>query len=114
MNHNGVPRSHQFDPKQGAGGVADIEFMVQYAILRWSHEHPALLAWTDNVRLLDSLASEGLLPRDRADALADAYRTLRAATHRAALRGEDGLLPADAHREARALVSATWRELMES
>jgi glutamate-ammonia-ligase adenylyltransferase len=104
----------RFDPKQGVGGVADIEFMVQYAILRWSHDHPALLAWTDNVRLLDSLAAEGLLPREQADLLADTYRSLRAAAHRAALRGEDGLLPAGEFAEARAAVAAVWHELMES
>lgn len=104
----------QFDPKQGVGGVADIEFMVQYAILRWSHEHPALMGWTDNVRLLDSLAAEGLLPRERADLLADTYRALRAATHRAALRGEGGLLSGGEFAEARAAVSAFWHELMES
>jgi len=106
--------AERFDPKQAVGGVADIEFMVQYAILRWSHDHPALLAWTDNVRLLDSLAAEGLLPRDQADLLADTYRSLRAAAHRAALRGEDGLLPAGEFAEARAAVSAVWHELMEA
>lgn len=105
--------AERFDLKQGVGGVADIEFMVQYAILRWSHDHPALLAWTDNVRLLDSLAAEGLLSRAQADLLADAYRSLRAAAHRAALRGEDGLLPIGEFAEARASVSAVWRELME-
>jgi glutamate-ammonia-ligase adenylyltransferase len=106
--------AEHFDPKQGVGGVADIEFMVQYAILRWSHEHPALLAWTDNVRLLDSLATEGLLAREQADLLADTYRTLRAATHRAALRGEDGLLAGEEFTAARAAVSAIWHDLMES
>ncbi len=103
----------RFDPKQGPGGVADIEFMVQYAILRWSHEYPALLAWTDNVRLLDGLAAAGLVSRDQARLLADTYRALRAETHRAALRGEDGLLGADAHAEARAAVQAAWRAAME-
>jgi glutamate-ammonia-ligase adenylyltransferase len=88
--------------------------MVQYAILRWSHDHPALLAWTDNIRLLDSLATEGLLPRERADLLADTYRTLRAATHRAALRGVQGLLPAAEYADARQAVTVVWRDLMES
>jgi glutamate-ammonia-ligase adenylyltransferase len=31
-----------FDLKQGRGGIADIEFMVQYSVLRWAAEHPDL------------------------------------------------------------------------
>ncbi|MBX9704973.1 MAG: bifunctional [glutamate--ammonia ligase]-adenylyl-L-tyrosine phosphorylase/[glutamate--ammonia-ligase] adenylyltransferase, partial [Gammaproteobacteria bacterium] len=29
----------QFDLKQGIGGITDIEFVVQYAVLYWSHQH---------------------------------------------------------------------------
>jgi glutamate-ammonia-ligase adenylyltransferase len=76
----------QFDVKQGHGGVADIEFMVQYSVLRWAHQHPDLLDWTDNVRQLDTLARHRLLAGDAAERLAD----------------------------ERALVQGLWRTLMES
>jgi glutamate-ammonia-ligase adenylyltransferase len=102
-----------FDPKQGAGGIADIEFMVQYAVLRWAHEHPDLLGWTDNVRLLASLAELGLLPAAQAEMLADVYRALRCAIHRAALRDEPALLPVDDWAEQRARVTQVWAELMQ-
>ena len=32
----------KFSLKQGSGGIVDIEFMVQFAVLAWSHEHPQL------------------------------------------------------------------------
>lgn len=44
-----------FDLKQDAGGIVDIEFMVQYAALAWSAQHPSLLRYTDNIRILEGL-----------------------------------------------------------
>ncbi|MBP8237652.1 MAG: bifunctional [glutamate--ammonia ligase]-adenylyl-L-tyrosine phosphorylase/[glutamate--ammonia-ligase] adenylyltransferase, partial [Pseudomonas sp.] len=41
-----------FDLKQDAGGIVDIEFMVQYAALAWSRQYPELLEFTDNIRIL--------------------------------------------------------------
>ncbi len=55
-------RGGRFDLKQGRGGIADIEFMVQYSVLRWAARHPELADWTDNVRLLETLARLELLP----------------------------------------------------
>ena len=43
-----------FDLKQGAGAIADIEFMVQYGVLLWASDHPEILRYTDNIRLLNS------------------------------------------------------------
>ncbi|MCB1719988.1 MAG: bifunctional glutamine synthetase adenylyltransferase/deadenyltransferase, partial [Candidatus Competibacteraceae bacterium] len=37
-----------FDLKQGPGGIADIEFMVQYAVLANAWRWPDLLIFTDN------------------------------------------------------------------
>ena len=40
----------QFDIKQDAGGIADIEFLVQYWVLAAAASHPELLTYTDNIR----------------------------------------------------------------
>lgn len=103
----------RFDLKQGVGGIADIEFMVQYAVLRWSCEHPSLTDWTDNVRLLDSLARLELLPGEAAGDLAAAYRTLRAAYHRSALQEQPTSVPETELRAERARVRELWQALME-
>ncbi len=66
-----------FDLKQGVGGIADIEFMVQYAVLAWSGAFPELLKYTDNIRLLSALKSTGKLNKQDGDMLADAYRFYR-------------------------------------
>ena len=103
-----------FDLKQGRGGIADIEFMVQYAALRWAPNLGDYLDYTDNIRLLDGCDKIGLMePRD-VRALTDAYRAYRARMHETALHEDAGVVPIDeftGHREA---VTRIWRELMES
>ncbi|BCU07368.1 bifunctional [glutamate--ammonia ligase]-adenylyl-L-tyrosine phosphorylase/[glutamate--ammonia-ligase] adenylyltransferase [Allochromatium tepidum] len=103
----------RFDLKQGAGGIADIEFMVQYAVLRWAADQPALADWTDNVRLLDTLARLDLLPGHCAQDLTEAYKSLRAAYHRSALREQPKTVADDELRPERERVRALWQELMD-
>jgi [glutamine synthetase] adenylyltransferase / [glutamine synthetase]-adenylyl-L-tyrosine phosphorylase len=59
-----------FDLKQDAGGIVDIEFMVQYAALARSREHPELLRYTDNIRILEGLEQAGLMPASRCQPVA--------------------------------------------
>ena len=103
-----------FDLKQGTGGIADIEFMVQYAVLRWAHQYPDLMSWTDNIRLLETLSNARVLQGEWADQLSDAYRSLRSTYHRAALQEEPGLIPEEELLPERALVAEIWQSLMLS
>jgi glutamate-ammonia-ligase adenylyltransferase len=103
----------QFDIKQGRGGIADIEFMVQYAVLRWANRYPDLLDWTDNIRLLESLARHDLLEGNTAERLANHYRVLRAAYHRNSLGELPGLIPDEKLREERNIVREIWQSMME-
>lgn len=68
-----------FDLKQGRGGIADIEFVVQYKILANANRHPDLLVYTDNIRQLDGLERFGILSIADAARLRNAYRGLRRA-----------------------------------
>ncbi|MFP5440833.1 MAG: bifunctional [glutamate--ammonia ligase]-adenylyl-L-tyrosine phosphorylase/[glutamate--ammonia-ligase] adenylyltransferase, partial [Gammaproteobacteria bacterium] len=74
-----------FDVKQDPGGIVDIEFLVQYLVLRATGEHPDLARYSDNVRQLDAIAAAGLLPATDADRLREAYLVFRSHTHRLAL-----------------------------
>jgi len=102
----------QFDLKQGSGGIADIEFMVQYAVLRWAHKYPDLLEWSDNIRLLETLSQHQLMEGKAADRLADAYRTLRTASHRKSLQDTPAIVPDDELLEERKLVQDIWQATM--
>jgi glutamate-ammonia-ligase adenylyltransferase len=78
-------KSKQIDLKYGRGGIVDIEFVVQYLVLKHAASHPQICRWSDVVRILDSLEVVGILSKDNANSLRDAYLQLRAATHRIAM-----------------------------
>ena len=100
-----------FDLKQDAGGIVDIEFMVQYAALAWSREHPALLRYTDNIRILEGLEQVGLMPATDASLLREAYKAFRAVAHRQALQKEAGVVAGDQLVVERQHVRRIWSEL---
>lgn len=103
-----------FDLKQGVGGITDIEFMVQYAVLRWSHDHPALTKWSDNIRILDDLVRLQLLDITDAEALADAYRCLRRQGHKLALQERSRTIAADLFSAQRAEVQRIWQQWLNT
>ncbi|WP_085717369.1 bifunctional [glutamate--ammonia ligase]-adenylyl-L-tyrosine phosphorylase/[glutamate--ammonia-ligase] adenylyltransferase [Pseudomonas sp. B28(2017)] len=108
---NAFEATAPFDIKQDAGGIVDIEFMVQYAALAWSETHPPLLRWTDNIRILEELEREGLMPVEDAGLLREAYKAYRSAAHRQALQKNPGVIPADQFADERQQVMRIWREL---
>lgn len=108
---NAFDPAQPFDLKQDAGGIVDIEFMVQYAALAWSHQHPELLRYTDNIRILDGLGAANLLPEVDVQLLQEAYKAYRAAAHRLALQKQPGKVPGDQFPDSRRLVQRIWKEL---
>ena len=104
----------RFDLKQGAGGIADIEFMVQYSVLRWAADYADLADWTDNIRILESLGRHRLLPGEAAADLTRAYKALRSAYHRGTLQEQPKTVGDDQLTEERERVRSLWHELMES
>jgi hypothetical protein len=74
-----------FDIKQDAGGIADIEFLVQYLVLQHAASRPELLRWPDNMRQIEDLRDAGLLPVGDSELLHEAYVDFRQRLHRLAL-----------------------------
>ncbi len=105
--------AESFDLKQGRGGIADIEFMVQYEILANASRHPDLLIYPDNIRQLDGLERCDVLPVADAARLRNAYRALRRRIHRLKLQEQPARVPVDEVRDEREDVIRVWRRLME-
>ncbi len=103
----------QFDIKQDAGGIADIEFLVQYWVLASAGEYPELLTFTDNIRQLDGLASVGVLDDATARWLTEAYIDYRTVLHHLSLEGDERVLDAAPYAQRRARVSDIWRRTFE-
>ena len=103
---------NQFDLKQGPGGIVDIEFIVQFLVLQKASEIPALLQWTDNVRIIKILADHGVLDSTSAGQLKNAYLALRGAVHRLSLEKRPARVPADRYVEERRHVRVIWQRLI--
>ncbi|MEY4640981.1 MAG: Glutamate-ammonia-ligase adenylyltransferase [Pseudomonadota bacterium] len=100
-----------FQLKQDAGGLVDIEFIVQYLVLAYAHQQPALLEWTDNMRLLDTAAVCGVLGEHDAATLQNTYIEYRTLLHRLALDKASYQLTAESFTEQRQQVMRIWGEL---
>ncbi len=103
-----------FDLKQGRGGIADIEFMVQFGVLRWAHQAPDLTDFTDNIRLLAGLAAHGFFNAQECRILSDAYRAYRAEVHRLSLQERPARVDTARLSGAREAVRGIWRKYLET
>lgn len=104
----------KFHLKQDAGGIVDIEFMVQYAVLAWAHNQPELARWTDNIRILEVLEQTGVLQGEIVATLIEAYKAYRSAGHRKAMKRQSVTLSGDSFAAERQCVETLWCELIES
>ncbi|MCW8971771.1 MAG: bifunctional [glutamate--ammonia ligase]-adenylyl-L-tyrosine phosphorylase/[glutamate--ammonia-ligase] adenylyltransferase [Gammaproteobacteria bacterium] len=103
----------KFDLKQDPGGIADIEFVVQYGVLVWAHEHPRLLQYSDNIRLLECFAECGLMAEADTALLCDAFRVYRRRAHHLTLQEQKAVVDETEFVAEREGVTRLWRALME-
>jgi glutamate-ammonia-ligase adenylyltransferase len=88
--HDAHPnRSGLFDLKHDAGGMIDIEFIVQYLVLRHAASFPLMADNIGNIALLKRAGELGLIDLPQALSVADAYRDFRRMQHQIRLTGED-------------------------
>ena len=94
--------------KHDPGGIIDIEFLMQFAVLRYAHQHPALMQWTDNIRISEELETAGLFSKEDAHQLREAYKTFRLCIHQKALQNEEPIAEEAAAQGLRRNVVAIW------
>jgi glutamate-ammonia-ligase adenylyltransferase len=114
--HAGHPNpSPDFDLKHDAGGMVDIEFIVQFLVLAFSNTYPQLIGNLGNIALLRIAGEAKLIQASIAQEVGDAYRLLRARQHRLRLDGAEktrvdlGLEPQLV--KAREVVLILWQEI---
>ena len=103
-------RDDDFDLKHGAGGLVDLEFLVQYLVLRDAAASAELIEFSDNIRQLDALAAAGVMSTARATELQDIYRAFRQRLHRLALDGRPGLVPLSSVLDEVNVIRGLWQE----
>ena len=117
--HAGHPNTNiEFDLKHDAGGMVDIEFMVQFLVLAYAHKYPQLIGNLGNIALLQIAGDVDLISKEAAKAVGDAYRLLRARQHRLRLDGAEKTRIHLEHepelRAARDAVQALWLEIFKA
>ena len=117
--HDGHPNSSpEFDLKHDSGGMVDIEFMVQFLVLAYSYQHTSLVGNLGNIALLKIAGEVGLITKDQALTVGNAYRLLRSRQHRLRLDGaEKTRINLEAEPEfvvARHAVESLWLEVFRA
>ncbi|MHB8939685.1 MAG: [protein-PII] uridylyltransferase family protein, partial [Thiobacillus sp.] len=113
MHAGHVNASELFDLKHDSGGIVDVEFCVQYLVLRHCNAHPELADNVGNIALLLRTGAAGLVPAELAEAAADAYRELRRQQHAIKLSGADyARVPLPAVESVRDAVKMLWQQVM--
>jgi [glutamine synthetase] adenylyltransferase / [glutamine synthetase]-adenylyl-L-tyrosine phosphorylase len=117
--HAGHPNpTAQFDLKHDAGGMVDIEFIVQFLVLAHARSHEQLVGNLGNIALLNIAGNVGLIEKTLAEKVGDAYRLLRARQHRLRLDGVEKVrIDLDAEPalvQARAWVMQLWQDIFKA
>ena len=104
----------EFDLKQDAGGIIDVEFIVQYLVLGYAHRHPELTGNLGNIALLKMAAGLGLIPESLSAPVRDAYREYRRRQHARRLNGNaKGQEPLAAHQTRIRAVHDLWQQVFD-
>jgi glutamate-ammonia-ligase adenylyltransferase len=104
-----------FDVKHDRGGMIDIEFSVQYLVLRFSKEIASLTGNLGNIALLRMAAEHGLIAPELAERCREAYREFRRLQHALRLNGAKyARVPAAQVAAAVAAVRELWDGLFRT
>jgi glutamate-ammonia-ligase adenylyltransferase len=71
----------EFGLKHDPGGIIDVEFIVQYLILGYAHQHASLTGNLGNIALLRMAGELGLIDPQQGEAAGNAYREYRRLQH---------------------------------
>ena len=73
------------DLKQTSGGITDLEFLTQFWVLLHANKFNNLTKWSDNLRILDSLAQVNVISEAQNASLQEAYLFIRNQLHKHSL-----------------------------
>jgi len=103
----------EVDIKQGLGGLVDIEFLVQYLVLAHSAKYPKLSDYSDNINLLEYLASIEVITVQQQQALIDNYCKLRDFSHHATLQNSAAMISSTEFEKAHSEVMVIVEQLLQ-
>lgn len=113
LKTHGSGKKDVFNLKYDQGAMMDIEFLVQYLVLKNSHKNKNIGAFTDIVRILSSLEREKIISRKEASFLRQAYLVYRSMGHKLDLMEAKPELENGRFDELRKGVRSLWENHLE-
>lgn len=110
---NNRPAAGYVHVKHERGGVTDIEFIVQYLLLKHTKDHRHLIRCSDNMRQISALELFDILRSADAAELRNAYRQFRYWIHRQQLLGQRAIAPLEKYDRRLANVRHIWNKVFE-
>ena len=111
--HLSISKSDRFDLKKDLGGITDIEFLAQFLVLKNSQSFPSLTKWSDNVRIFEKMADEGVIDRRASKVLIEAYTSMRDEIHHKNLVNMPPEVSSAKFSSYRESVIKLWKEWLE-
>lgn len=102
----------EFDIKQGVGGMADIEFLAQYFVLKNAYAQPKITQYSDNIRIFASAAEHGFIEPIEMQQLTSAYCDYRELYHQVSLRQEAKLVSLESVQNDVNAVTTIWQKYL--
>ncbi|PJE79606.1 Bifunctional glutamine synthetase adenylyltransferase/adenylyl-removing enzyme [invertebrate metagenome] len=99
-----------FHLKQGVGGIVDIEFMMQFAVLAHCHTMPDIGFYSDNIRISESLERAGVMTEKQSHLVRTAYQILRKMIHQRAFQHQDEWIPVDDVEPYVTAIEQLWQQ----
>ncbi len=109
MRQHLANKSADFDIKQDAGGLVDIEFMTQAGVLIHAQQHADCIKHTATLELINELTKVGWYEADEAENIGNAYRYFRKLKNWQKLECDADVSEMSLHRDT---VIAVWHRLM--
>lgn len=108
-NAEGKPLFHL---KHDPGGIVDIEFLMQFAVLAHAHDHTDITRYPDNIRISESLEHANIISHKQARQIQQAYKFLRKAAHSRAFENDRSFIEYPLVEPYRSQVEVIWNDWM--
>ncbi len=103
----------EYDLKIDRGGLLDIEFLLQYLILKWSHQVPALVTEPTNRKIIGALVHAKIFEESEASRLNDILSNYLAMENLLKLQERPRLIPRARFVDERHWVRSLWNRFLE-
>jgi len=103
----------EYDLKFDHGGLLDVEFLLQYLILRWANQYPELATGTETETLIQALVDTKILePRD-GKLLGEVLENYLRAENNLKLQEKSALIPLEKFSHEKKWINKLWQLFLE-